>query len=120
MALRGDSIESRLEELMQDERRTTFDNQLRAFRRDDKGLALDGSRVSRQARRHDGESPVDQMVALIEELSRRIEGLEMKDRALADEMRQRARNDQRSRKLVMATEVTCLTIFIACWALRWV
>jgi hypothetical protein len=119
MDLENESIDCRLEELKQDDRRMMFDSQLRAFREDNQPRIRPGNRASKPSRTSQDEYPVDQVVSLLEELSRRIDGLEKKDRALADEIRRRARIDQCRRRIVMATELTGLAIFIACWAMGW-
>jgi hypothetical protein len=119
MDLQSESIDCRLEGLKQDDQRMMFDSQLRAFRRDGESLIPRGHRALKPVRSSEEEYPVDQVVALLEELSRRIDGLEKKDRALADEIRRRARIDQCRRRIVMATELTGLAIFVTSWAMGW-
>ncbi len=97
-----------------------FDSHLRAFRRDSRAPALARNRNSKLPRKAEVESPVEQMVVLLEELSRRIDGLEKKDRALQDEMRQRARKDNRRRSLVTIGGMVGIAVFITCWAMGWV
>jgi hypothetical protein len=119
MALQTDAIESRLEGLKQDDRRMMFDSKLRAFRLDSKTAAVSGSRASKSSRgRTDPPYPVDQVISLLEELSRRIDGLERKDRALADEIRKRARQDQKRRSVIAAVGVTSGVVLFACWMLK--
>jgi hypothetical protein len=119
MDLENESIDCRLEGLKQDDRRMMFDSQLRAFRGDNKPHIRGGNRALKPVSMSEQEYPVDQVVSMLEELSRRIDDLEKKDRALADEIRRRARIDQCRRRIVMATELTGLAIFIACWAMGW-
>jgi hypothetical protein len=118
MALQSEAIDNRLEELEQDDRRVTFGSKLRAFRLDGRAKVLSGTRTSRMSRKHEGEYPIDQMVALLEDLSRRIDGLEKKDRALGDEIRLRAHQDRQRRSVRLVSEVAGLTIFIACWVMK--
>ncbi len=120
MALQTDAIESRLEGLKQDDRRMMFDSKLRAFRLDSKAPVLSGSRAAKPGRsRTDPQYPVEQIISLIEELSRRIDGLERKDRALSDEIRKRARQDKRQRAIVSATGLVFGSAAFACWMMDW-
>jgi hypothetical protein len=120
MALQAEAIESRLEGLKQDDRRITFDSKLRAFQHDSKAPLLPGNPASKMMRKSAADYPVDQMISLLEELSRRIDGLERKDRALAEEIRHRARRDQVRRSVVTAGGLAFAMIFAACWLLHWI
>ncbi len=116
MALQTDAIESRLEGLKQDDRRMMFDSKLRAFRLDSKAPAVTGSRNSKPARgRTDPQYPVEQVISLLEELSRRIDGLERKDRALGDEIRKRDRQDRRRRSILATCGGLVGTAILTCW-----
>src|SRR5258707_1372635 len=118
MGLQTEAIDNRLEGLEQADRRVTFDTKLRAFRLDDKEDAISGNRTAKAARMTEGQYPVDQVVALIEALSRMIDGLEKKDRALGEEIRLRARQDRRRRSAVLAVEIIGVSIFIALWMMN--
>jgi hypothetical protein len=118
MALQSDAIETRLEGLKQDDRRLMFDSKLRAFRMDSKTPSIAGNRASRLTRNSEGSYQVDQMIALLEELSRRIDGLEKKDRALAEEIRHQARQEQRRRSLASAAVVLFAGGSYICWLLN--
>ena len=119
MALQVEAIESRLEGLKQDDRRMMFDSQIRAFRMDTKAPGMSENRASKLARKAEPEYPVERMISLLEELSRRIDGLEKKDRAIADDIRQRARKDQRRRQVVLAGGFVVAAFFAANWAMHW-
>jgi hypothetical protein len=120
MALQTDAIESRLEGLKQDDRRMMFDSKIRAFRLDSKAPALAGSRATKAARgKPDPQLPVEQMISLLEELSRRIDGLERKDRALGEEIRRRARQDHRRRSICLGGSLFCGASLYVCWLMKW-
>jgi hypothetical protein len=119
MALQTDAIENRLEGLKQDDRRMMFDSKIRAFRLDSKGHVPNGNRASKMARdKAEPSLPIEQIISLLEELSRRIDGLERKDRALGDEIRRRARQDQRRRSMIMAVGLLAGAAAYACYALK--
>jgi hypothetical protein len=119
MALQTDAIESRLEGLKQDDRRMMFDSKLRAFRLDSKAQAVGGSRAAKMPRnRTDPQYPVEQIISLLEDLSRRIDGLERKDRALADEIRRKARQDRNLRSILVVTGFIASATMVACWVFK--
>ena len=119
MALQTEAIDNRLEGLKQDDRRMIFDSKLRAFQMDSKAPLLAGNRAAKLSRKAEPEYPVDQMVALLEELSRRIDGLEKKDRSLADEIRRRARQDRRWRSILTACGLAGSAFLVANWVMHW-
>lgn len=120
MGLQTDAIETRLEGLKQEDRRMMFDSKLRAFRLDSKAQAMTGSRAGKspRSRVETPAYPVEQVIALLEELSRRIDGLERKDRALADEIRKQARKDHRRRSIVAIGGGICGAFLFTCWMLN--
>jgi hypothetical protein len=97
-----------------------FDSQLRAFRRDNKSPVPGGNRASKLARKAEPEYPTEQVILLLEELSRRIDGLERKDRALADEMRQRARKDHYRRTIIGGCGLAVGTFLIVNSFMHWI
>jgi hypothetical protein len=119
MALQSDAIQNRLDGLKQDDRRSTFDSQLRSIRQDSQSRATVEDRGSKMARRPEAESSVDQMIGLLEELSRRIDGLEKKNRSLSEEIRHRARRDRRWRSITLAGGLAVSGLLVAGWFLRW-
>jgi hypothetical protein len=120
MALQTDAIENRLEGLKQDDRRMMFDSKIRAFRLDSKTPALTGSRASKAVRgKTDPQLPIEQMISLLEELSRRIDGLERKDRALSEEIRRRARQDRRRRSICLGGGLLSGGGLYVCWLMKW-
>jgi hypothetical protein len=118
MALQSDAIKDRLEALKLDDRRVMFDSKLRAFQ-DSKPPELAGDRVSKLTWKTEQENPLNQVVSLLEDLSRRIDGLEKKDRALADEIRQRGRRDQRRRSYFYAGGLAASGFLVLGWFMRW-
>ncbi len=116
MALQSDAIESRLEGLKLDDRRMMFDSKLRAFRIESKPPTTSGDRATDPPRRLESEKPDERVIALLEELSVRIDGLEKKNRHLGDELRQRTRQERRWRSAVATVVLAAAGI----WALRWV
>ena len=120
MALQVEAIESRLEGLKQDDRRMMFDSQLRAFRMDGKAQGMAGNRTSKLAGKSEPAYPVERMISLLEELSRRIDGLEKKDRALADEIRQRARKDHYRRTIIGGCGLAVGTFLIVNSFMHWI
>jgi hypothetical protein len=98
-----DAIEDRLEGLKQDDRRMMFDSTIRAVRLDSKEEVLSTSQAAKVVRAKAASSlPIEPIISLLEELSRRIDGLERKDLALSGEIRRRARQDYRRRSIVVA------------------
>ena len=120
MALQAEAIDNRLEGLVQDDRRAMFDSQLRAFRRESETPAPAGNGAAKHARKPEREYPVDQMVSLLEELSRRIDGLEKKDRALVDEIRHKARTDRRRHSIYFAGGLAGGAFLAANWVMHWI
>lgn len=104
MALQSDAIESRLEELKLDDRRMLYDTKLRAFRREGKSQSTAGAHAAKKvtAEPEPGQ-PIDQVILMLEDLSRRIDGLEQKNRNLGHEIRHRGRQDRRWRSVSLAS-----------------
>lgn len=119
MALQSDAIASRLEGLKVDDRRKVFDSQIRAIRMDSKITPELGARAVKPPAKPSSEETIDQVVLLLEELSRRIDGLEKKDRALADEIRQRAKADRKRRSITMGGGAAVAGLAFLGWMLRW-
>jgi hypothetical protein len=119
MALQSNAIESRLEGLRLDERRTMFDSKLRAFRLDSKSQAMAGHRTSKTARKLELDRPIDQVITLMEELSSRIDGLEKKYKDLGDEIRFRGRRDRRWRSMSLAVGVIAAGLLLARCIMHW-
>jgi hypothetical protein len=119
MALESDAIESRLEGLRQDDRRSAFDSKIRAFRFDSEPPRTAGDRVHKPNPKVVAEEAIDRMVSLLEDLSRRIDGLERKDRALADEIRRRARHDRRRRAVWMVGGLALTGFVVLGWTMKW-
>jgi hypothetical protein len=119
MGQQADAIENRLEGLKQDDRRMMFDSKIRAFRLDSKGPVLSGSRAAKVVRgQGDSSVPIEPILSLLEELSRRIDGLERKDRALGGEIRRRARQDDRRRSIIVVGGLLFGAGLYVCWMLR--
>ena len=118
MALQREAIENRLEGLKQDDRRMMFDSKLRAFRLDSKSAVLNGDRPSKLLRKTEPESSIEHMVALLEELSRRIDRLERKDRAITEKLRQRSHRDHIRRTVVGVVGLGLATALVILLAIR--
>jgi len=121
MALKSEAIGSRLEDLTLDDRRMMFDSQLRAFRMDSQPPVspVAGNRVANGVRPPEAEPAVDRVITLLEELSRRIEGIEKKHRHLSDEIRQRTRKDRQRRSICAIGGVAIAGFFAANWMMHW-
>ena len=72
------------------------------------------------ARKAEPEYPIEQVISLLEELSRRIDGLEKKDRALADEIRRRARKDHHRRTIIGGCGFAVGTFLIVNSFMHWI
>ena len=105
MALQSDAIENRLQGLRQEDRRPLYDSKLRDFRLDGKSLGLTGNRASKVLRKDDDEIPTELIVSLLEDIVRRIDGLEKTDRAFNKEVRRRAHWDSLWRILVTVSTI---------------
>ena len=70
-------------------------------------------------RKPEQENPLTQVVSLLEELSRRIDGLEKKDRSIADDIRHRARRDQRRRWNFYAGGLVVSAILVVNHFMHW-
>jgi hypothetical protein len=97
MALQSDAIESRLEGLRLDGRRAMYDSKLRTSRRDGNSHIPANHLAPSPARNVEPDEPIDQVLVMLEELSRRIDGLEKNNRNLGHEIRHRGRQDRRWR-----------------------
>jgi hypothetical protein len=97
MALQSDAIESRLEGLKFDDRRTMYDSKLRTGRRESKSHIPPNHLSPQAARIVEPDQPIEQVLLMLDELSRRIEGLERKNQSLGHEIRHRRRQDNRWR-----------------------
>jgi hypothetical protein len=89
MGQQSDAIDCRLEGLKLDDRRSPIDG---------KPWPVTGpnSAVDEPAK------PIERVIVILEELTRRIEGLEKKNHTLGHEIRHRGREDRRWRSLSLA------------------
>jgi hypothetical protein len=119
MALQAEAIESRLEGLKLEDRRKAFDSQIRAIRMDSNPPQVAGNCNSKATRKAEPEAQLGQVISLLEELSRRIDGLEKKDRGLADEIRKRARQDRRRRSVYYVGGLAVSGLLVVGWVMHW-
>lgn len=119
MSLELDAIESRLEGLRQDDRRSAFDSKIRAFRIESEAPRTAGDRVLKPIFKVAANEYIDRMVSILEDLSRRIDGLERNDRVLADEIRRRAKQDLRRRVIYSVSGLASTALVALGWFLKW-
>jgi hypothetical protein len=120
MALQSDAIQSRLEGLKLDDRRMYCDSKLRAFRIDSQPPPMAENRASKPARKAEPDFPVDQVISLLEELSRRIDGLEKKNRQIGDEIRHQVRIGRRWRSILVAGGLAASGFIVVRWVMHWI
>jgi hypothetical protein len=119
MGLQSEAIESRLEGLKLDDRRMMFDSKLRAFRRESKSQATAANLASKPDGLDEPGQSMGQVILLLEDLSRRIEGLEKKNRGLGEEIRHRGREDRRWRSVSLAGGLAISAFLYLGGLLRW-
>ena len=99
MGLQKDAIDSRLEGLKLDDHRSSYDDKLRAVRREGKPPAGASPTV---VGGDEPIEPIERAILLLEDLTRRIDNLEKKNRNLGDELRHRGREDRMWQKVSLA------------------
>ncbi len=120
MALQSDAIQSRLEGLRLEDRRSMYDSQIfvRPARRASRRRRPVSSPRSRTAC-VGPDQPIEQVILMLDELSRRIEGLEKKNRNLGEEIRHRGRDDRRWRSIIVGGGLALAVFLYLGWQLRW-
>ena len=119
MSLELDAIESRLEELRQDDRRSACDSKIRAFRSRSEAPRTAGDRVLKPMPKVVVDDAIERMVSILEDLARRIDALERKDRDLADEIRRRGKQDRRRRVMYLVGGLATTAVAVLGWSLKW-
>lgn len=119
MALQVDPIEDRIEGLKSDELRMMFDSKVRAFRRQQEAPKVVEGRSTKPGRRTEDGHQIDQVVSLLEELARRLDGIDRKARSLAEENRKREHRDRSRRAIATAIGLAILGVMALGRMLLW-
>ncbi len=115
MALQNDAIENRLQGLRQEDRRPLCDRMLRPFRLDGKSHTRPIGQGSRSQKKECDEFTPELIVSLLEDIARRIDGLEKADRDFNREIRRRARWDSVWRILVTVASFSVGAVLAGQW-----
>ncbi len=114
MALQSDAIESRLLGLRQEDRRPLTESKMWR-RHEGNPPALPPDRAPRPPGRDGDEISTERIVSLLEDIMRRIDGLENAERASKKEVRRQARRDSIWRIFVTASGIVAVAVLAGRW-----
>jgi hypothetical protein len=108
MARQFDSLEDRLEELESGEHRAQFDSRIRSL--------IGGTGDQTPSHRTGAEEQVGRLLSLMEDLARRMDVIDRKNRNLSAELRHRDRLDRRRRHAIAAAAALFVLLGVGGWA----
>ena len=119
MGLTREAPERRVDPQEQEQPQYVLDSQFRAFRMDQRGIAVNNNHGSRFKKILENDPHAELVISVAEELSRRIESLERNERILSDEIRWLNRRDQRRRSLYSSIGIVIGAILVCRWIIDW-